>query len=74
MDSPADWAKRRTREAIVAMTMDERIELALALGEDDLRLFMDVQRIGREEALAVLRRQRHVGRRPSVAGELDGVS
>jgi hypothetical protein len=73
MDSPADHAKRRTREAVAAMTPAERIELAFALGEDDLRLFMDVQRVERDRALTALRRQRHVGRRPSVAGELDGL-
>lgn len=55
------------------MTPDERIELAFVLGEDDLRLFMDAQRVGRAEALTALRRQRHVGRRPSVAGTLDGL-
>jgi hypothetical protein len=63
--------RRRTHELVRAMTPDERIALAFALGEDDVRVFMEVHQIGRDDAVRRLRRMRHHGRRPSVAAELD---
>ena len=67
VDSSAAHASRRTRDLVLAMTPAARIELALSLGEDDLRLFMKTSGLDRESALNQLRRQRHQGRTPSVA-------
>lgn len=56
-----------TRDRVLAMTADERLALAFALGEDDLRLYMAVAGVERQAALARLRRTRQLGRTPSVA-------
>jgi hypothetical protein len=54
-------AEELNREAL-AMTPAERMELALALGERDLQLYMATNELTREEALARLRHEKQVTR------------
>jgi len=67
-------ARQAIRDVVAGMTLQERIALAYALGDEDVRLFMAVSQLEREEAVAMLRRARHHGRQHSVAGALDGVA
>jgi hypothetical protein len=43
MRSVADDLKRRDREAVLKLSPDERVELALRLGEEDLDSFCRAQ-------------------------------
>lgn len=72
MDRVGDLTRRATNDLAAAMGARERIALSLALGDDDLRLFMAASHLNRDEAIARLRRTRQHGRRPSVAGGLEG--
>lgn len=47
------------------LTPEERIELALRLGERDLELFCRAQGLDRREAIRILQRRRQAGRRYS---------
>lgn len=67
MKSVADNLRAETHRAVRELPQAARIELALALGDDDLALFMRTSGLSREQALAVLQQQRLRGRRPSVA-------
>ena len=67
-------ARRATNEFVAAMSIPDRMTLALALGDEDIRLFMAANHVDRPEAIARIRRARHHGRRRSVAGNLDGAS
>lgn len=50
---------------VLAMTPDERVELAFALGERDLEFFMAANGLTRDEALKQIERSRQLGRRYS---------
>jgi hypothetical protein len=50
---------------VLAMTPDERVALAFALGERDLEFFMAANGLPRKEALAEIERSRQRGRRYS---------
>lgn len=63
MHSVADDLRVRTLARVLAMPATERIRLALALGDDDLNLFVRASGLGRSEALARLRARRAHGRR-----------
>lgn len=65
MSSVAAAARAATREEVLALTAVQRIELAFALGEEDLRLFMAASGLDRASALRHVRAQRQRGRRPS---------
>lgn len=56
---------------MLALSVDERIALALELGEEGIALLMSAQGIDREEAIRRIRRTRHIGRRPSVANDYE---
>lgn len=71
MEAAGAYARRRTSDQVRAMTPDERIALAFALGDDDVRVYMEVHQVGHDDAVTHLRRSRHHGRRPSVAADLD---
>ncbi len=73
MEPVGSAARRLTRAAVASLSPNDRIELAFALAEDDLRIFMAVNSLDRAGALARLRLARHHGRRRSVAGSADGV-
>ena len=66
MRSVADLLRAEDREAILALTADERVRLALALGERDLEAFRLAHDppLAHEEAIRQLERQRQSGRRP----------
>ena len=66
MRSVADLLRTEDREAVLALTADERVRLALALGERDLETFRLAHDppLTREEAIRRLERQRQSGRRP----------
>lgn len=63
--SVADDLRARTTARVLAMTVPARIALALALGDDDLDLFMRSSGLGRSGALRRLRARRQEGRTPS---------
>ncbi|HEV2852987.1 MAG TPA: hypothetical protein VHC97_09315 [Thermoanaerobaculia bacterium] len=65
MGSVADELRKRDREAIRQLSVDERIELALKLGEEDLALFCQHQGVDRRTGIRLLQRRRQAGRRPS---------
>lgn len=71
MKSVVDDLRAETRRAVRELPIAARIELALALGDDDLALFMRTSGLRREPALRTLQRQRARGRRPSVAAAAD---
>lgn len=66
MRSVADLLRAEDREAVLALTADERVRLALALGERDLEAFRLARDppLLREEAIRRLERGRQSGRRP----------
>jgi hypothetical protein len=66
MRSVADLLRAEDREAVLALTDDERVRLALALGERDLETFRLAHEpaMAREEAIRRLERHRQRGRRP----------
>jgi hypothetical protein len=65
MRSVADELRERDREAVLKLAPEERIELALRLGDDDLELFCRFQGLERREAIRLLQRRRQAGRRYS---------
>lgn len=65
MKSVADELRKRDREAILKLTVEERMELAFKLGEEDLALFCQHQGVDRETGIRLLQQRRQAGRRPS---------
>lgn len=54
---------------MLEMTVPARVELALALGDDDLEWFVRTNGLDRDAARQRLRAQRSRGRAPSVANQ-----
>jgi hypothetical protein len=54
------------RAAVGRLTAQERVELALRLGEQDLELFCAARQLDRATGFHLLRRQRQEGRVPSL--------
>ena len=71
MSSVANHVRARTMAEVLALPPGERIELAFALGEADLALFVRASGLDRETALARLRASRRAGRQPSRAAAGD---
>ncbi|MFL6197109.1 MAG: hypothetical protein ACJ75H_23185 [Thermoanaerobaculia bacterium] len=65
MRSVADELRERDRAAIRRLSPQERIELALKLGDEDLATFCQAQGVDRETGLRILQRRRQAGRTPS---------
>jgi hypothetical protein len=65
MKSVADELRERTRREVLAMTPDERLELAFALGDADLETYRLARGLSRDEARRELERRRQLGRRTS---------
>ena len=65
MISVADQLRRDTADRVGRLSVAERIALALAIGDDDLALYMQASGKNRESALRDLRAQRARGRTPS---------
>lgn len=72
MPSVADALRLDTHAAVLRMTAGQRIALALALGEDDLRQYMRCSGLPRLEALRQLTASRHHGRATSHAAVPSG--
>lgn len=66
MRSVADLLRAEDRATVLALTIDERVRLALVLGERDLEAFRLAHDppLTRDEAIKRLERQRQNGRRP----------
>ena len=69
MRSVADDLRRETRRRLATLTIDERIALALRLGDDDVALFCAVHKVEESSARARFAQTRAVGRRPSVVNQ-----
>lgn len=65
MRSVAEEFRERDRKAVQALSVQERIELALSLGDADLELFCRTRGVDRATGIRLLRRQRQTGRTPS---------
>ena len=65
MRSVADELRARDREALLKLSFEERLEIAFALGEEDLTRFCEAQGVDRETGIRLLQRRRQAGRRPS---------
>lgn len=65
MRSVADDLREADADAVRAMTPDERIALARALGDRCVAVFAEAQGLSLEAARAELRRRRQWGRNPS---------
>lgn len=61
----AETLKQEQRDRFAAMTPEERAALALRLGDEWLADTMSRLNVDRREALAILRRSRQAGRKPS---------
>lgn len=61
----AEELRQEQMREVLAMTPDERVDLAFALGERDLEFFMAASGLSREAALAEIERSRQIGRRYS---------
>jgi hypothetical protein len=70
MRSVTDDLRRQTLAHVLTLSLPARIDLALALGDDDLELFVRSSGLDRDEARRRLMGQRQIGRAPSVAGTL----
>jgi hypothetical protein len=65
MRSIADSAREDLRRETLELSLEERIEGALRLGEEALALFQQTSGLGRDEAIRELERRRQAGRTPS---------
>ena len=65
-------ARQRQFERYAAMTPDERVALALRLGEEGLAAYMATHGVDRRTAVARIRVTHRVGRRPSASDGDDG--
>ena len=65
MRSVADDLRQDQLREMLELTPDERVHLALRLGEEALQFFMATNRLTRDEAVRSIRRQRRAGRNPS---------
>jgi hypothetical protein len=64
MDSIAAWLRSRDRRIVTEMSVQERINLAHRLGDEDVEVFRQSKGLSTSEAITRLRRQRQRGRRP----------
>jgi phage shock protein A len=65
MKSVADELRQRDREAVQALSVEERLELAFTLGDEGVAAFCAARGVSREEGIRLLQRQRQAGRTPS---------
>lgn len=65
MKSVADDLRDELREEMRRLSVDERIQLALRLGEEGLERFRQANGLDRETAIRLLQRRRQAGRTPS---------
>jgi len=67
MKSVVDALREEQTATLRALSCDERVDLALRLGDDDLASYCARALLGREAALQQVRMRRQNGRRPSRA-------
>jgi hypothetical protein len=67
----AAYLRERTAAEVRRLEPGERIRLALALGDEDVRLYCEANGVGAEEARRRLMAARQVGRSVSVAAAAD---
>lgn len=65
MKSVADELREKTRREVMAMSPDERLALAFALGDADLETYRRARGLSSDEARRELERRRQLGRRTS---------
>jgi hypothetical protein len=65
MKSVADDLRAELREEVRQLSTDERIALALRLGEEGVERFRQANGLDRETAVRLLERRRQAGRTPS---------
>ena len=65
MRSVADDIREEQIRETLALSPEERVRLAMRLGEEGLQFFMAANRLTRAEAIALIRKQRRAGRTPS---------
>jgi hypothetical protein len=65
MKSVADDLRAELREETNRLSLDERIALALRLGEEGVERFRLANGLDRETAIRLLERRRQAGRTPS---------
>jgi hypothetical protein len=65
MRSVADDLRHADLEAVARLSIEERIMLALALGDADLDALQHARGIDRAAAIRLVERQRQSGRNPS---------
>ena len=65
MRSVADDLREELQDEVLRLPFEERMALALRLGERGLEMFRQASGLDRETAIRELRRQRQVGRIPS---------
>ncbi|HEX7185036.1 MAG TPA: hypothetical protein VF756_24625 [Thermoanaerobaculia bacterium] len=65
MRSVADDLREELQEEILLLSFEERMALALRLGERGLEMFRQANGLDRETAFRELQRQRQAGRIPS---------
>jgi len=65
MRSVADDLRDELQEEVLRLPFEERIALALRLGERGLEMFRQANGLDRETAIRELQRQRQAGRTPS---------
>jgi len=65
MESVADELRRRDREAVASLPLEERVRRAFELGEIGLEAFRQAQGVDRSTAIRLLQRRRQAGRQPS---------
>jgi hypothetical protein len=69
-----DYRRSATDEQyrdFLSLSIDERIALALKLGQDEIAQVMAEEGVDRDEARRLIRRRNSAGRRPSVANPED---
>lgn len=72
MRSVADDLREADAAAVAAMTPEERMALARALGDRCVAVFAEAQGLSEEDARAELRRRRQIGRTPSACARARG--
>jgi NAD(P)H-dependent flavin oxidoreductase YrpB (nitropropane dioxygenase family) len=71
MSKVAERLREEQLARFAAMTVAERFALCERLSREGLAEFMSSNGVDRETAIAMIRRSRAVGRRPSVANDED---
>jgi hypothetical protein len=70
MPSDADALRHESLQRVAALSAEQRIALALWLGDKDVRLYQLAHGVCSSDARAALRRVRAVGRIPSLSNDL----